>query len=130
MSNSPNSNYPFEVGIRSTQGNPIAINLTNFVDIHVINPLCDILRRWEDSELEAPNFSWSMSSTSNAHLGLVVKLSPARSPASTSVTTGKEGEQQCGKWWWRRGEQRGECVGDCGTGFSHNCQGFPSDAVR
>ncbi|CAL1376653.1 unnamed protein product [Linum trigynum] len=25
-SNSPNSNYPFEVGIRSTKGNPLTIN--------------------------------------------------------------------------------------------------------
>ncbi|CAI0476588.1 unnamed protein product [Linum tenue] len=87
-SNSPNSSYPFEVGIRSAQGNSIAVNFTNPIDDPIVNPLCAIFEGdGKTVSLKPPISDRVCGSTSNGHFGLVVKLPPpAGSPPPAAVT--------------------------------------------
>ncbi|CAI0476586.1 unnamed protein product [Linum tenue] len=75
--NAGGKSYPFEVGIRSAQGNSIAVNFTNPIDDPIVNPLCAIFEGdGKTVSLKPPISDRVCGSTSNGHFGLVVKLPP------------------------------------------------------
>ncbi|CAN1243641.1 hypothetical protein LINPERPRIM_LOCUS5751 [Linum perenne] len=69
--NSPNSSYPFEIGIRSTQGNPITVNFTNI--INTSSSLCAIFGRDGKVSLKPHISPGVCSSSTTGHYALVVK---------------------------------------------------------
>ncbi|CAN1243638.1 hypothetical protein LINPERPRIM_LOCUS5751 [Linum perenne] len=70
--NSPNSSYPFEIGIRSTQGNPITVNFTNI--INTSSSLCAIFGRDGKVSLKPHISPGVCSSSTTGHYALVVKV--------------------------------------------------------
>ncbi|CAN1243643.1 hypothetical protein LINPERPRIM_LOCUS5752 [Linum perenne] len=82
-SSSPNSSYPFEIAIGSSQGNSITINFSS-TDNGNKNPLCAIFEKDGKVSMKPPVSPQVCASTSNGHYGLVVPLPPLSTPPAPS----------------------------------------------
>ncbi|CAN1186330.1 hypothetical protein LINPERHAP2_LOCUS38077 [Linum perenne] len=87
---SPNSSYPFQIGIRSSQGNPITINFSNITSTthhgNISTTMCASFEKDGNVILRKPISHQVCGSTSNGHYALVVKIPPP--PPATAADRG------------------------------------------
>ncbi|CAN1332723.1 hypothetical protein LINPERPRIM_LOCUS35832 [Linum perenne] len=85
---SPNSSYPFQIGIRSSRRNPITINFSNITSTthhgNISTTMCASFEKDGNMILKKPISHQVCGSTSNGHYGLVVKIPPPPPPAAAA----------------------------------------------